>query len=96
MLKIALVLQQNLNLFQFSVPYAVFTTALPSDDLFSITLVAEEPNVQGHLLNVQAERGLDYLTEADIVMIAGWSDLNEPPSQALQACRKRPINVEHI
>ena len=83
-LKIALVLQPNLNLFQFSVPYAVFTTALPTNDLFSITLVAEEASVQSHLLNVQAERGLDYLAEADIVMIAGWADLNEPPSEVLQ------------
>ena len=83
-LKIALVLQPNLNLFQFSVPYAVFTTALPSDDLFSLTLVAEDLSVQSHLLSVRAERGLDYLAEADIVMIAGWADLNEAPSEALQ------------
>lgn len=83
-LKIALVLQPNLNLFQFSVPYAIFTTALPTDDLFSITLVAEEPKVQSDLLSVQRERGLDYLAEADIVMIAGWSHLHEPPSPALK------------
>ncbi|WP_150538196.1 GlxA family transcriptional regulator [Actinobacillus vicugnae] len=83
-LKIALVLQPNLNLFQFSVPYAIFTTALPSPDLFTLTLVAEEPSVQSHLLSVQAERGLDYLAEADIVMIAGWAALNEPPSEALR------------
>lgn len=83
-LKIALVLQENhLSLFQFSVPYAIFTTALPTDDLFSVTLVAEQPSIWNGAFHINVEEGLDYLMKADIIIIAGWGDLNMPPSPKL-------------
>ncbi|MCF7528642.1 GlxA family transcriptional regulator [Neisseria lisongii] len=82
-IKIALVLQPTLNFFQFSVPYTIFSEVLAGQDLFEFTLVAEQPSVQSRRLQVQAEQDLSYLTQADIVMIAGWTDLTQPPSPAL-------------
>ncbi|OOR92463.1 AraC family transcriptional regulator [Moraxella caviae] len=92
MKKVAILLYPDIPVFQFSVPYAIFTEAVPPD-LFDVKLVAQSPKIHSKTMRYMADVGLDYLAQADIIIVAGWADLNTPPTpkitKALQAAYAR-------
>lgn len=81
---VALLLYPDFSLFHISVPLMVFSMEIDGQKLFRLKIVSsdETPNPSIHM---QSDGGLEILQEADIVIVPGWTDLDQPPSQALMA-----------
>ncbi|MDU8925312.1 helix-turn-helix domain-containing protein [Pasteurellaceae bacterium LIM206] len=91
---LAILLYPDVPVFQFSVPYTIFKDAT-GPDLFDVKLVAETKSVRSGGMQLQADVGLDWLAKADVVIVPGWANLSQPPSQkiitALQAAYQRGV-----
>ncbi|HBO39263.1 MAG TPA: AraC family transcriptional regulator, partial [Pasteurellaceae bacterium] len=92
-LKIALVLYPKMSPFHFSVPYMIFTDAMPEKGLFELKLVAEDNKLPTDVMHLKADGDLSLIEQATIVIIPGWHDYTQPPSaeliQALQKAYQR-------
>ncbi|MFD1244258.1 GlxA family transcriptional regulator [Paralysiella testudinis] len=79
---VALLLYPDFSLFHIAVPYMVFSTDLDGRKLFDLRMVQwqKTPNP---LAQIKADGGLELLEHADIIIMPGWTDLNEPPTQSL-------------
>ncbi|OOF59453.1 GlxA family transcriptional regulator [Rodentibacter genomosp. 2] len=81
---VALVLYPQFNPFQFSVPYMVFSTEIEDKPLFNVKIVAENPRVaQSYPATIVADGDLGLLAQADFIVIPGWDNVDQPPSEAL-------------
>ncbi|WP_288064968.1 GlxA family transcriptional regulator [Rodentibacter caecimuris] len=81
---VALVLYPQFNPFQFSVPYMVFSTEIEDKPLFNVKIVAENPRVtQSYPATIVADGDLRLLAQADFIVIPGWDNVDQPPSEAL-------------
>ncbi|MBF0752014.1 MULTISPECIES: GlxA family transcriptional regulator [unclassified Pasteurella] len=81
---VALVLYPQFNPFQFSVPYMVFSTEIEGKPLFNVKIVAENPRVaQSYPATIVADGDLGLLAQADFIVIPGWDNVDQPPSEAL-------------
>lgn len=82
----AILVQVGVSAFHFSVPLACFDDQGAGDSLFSVR-VATESGADIRLnrsVTALADGGLELLDIADIILVAGWGELDEAPSKALQ------------
>lgn len=97
--RVGLVLHPQFSPFHFSVPYMVFSIALPEGPLFELLIITPDgkPLASERAMTVQPEGGLELLDAVDIALVPGWHDLNEPPppelSEALFRCHERGAHV---
>ena len=84
---VAMILYPQFNPIHFAMTYAVFSAEVDGAPLFDLKIVAPNKAAQKaeRALHVQADGGLALLAAADIVVVPGWHDINEPPSQQLVA-----------
>lgn len=87
---VALVLYPQFNPFQFSVPYMVFSTEIEGKPLFKVKIVAENQMVtHSYPATITADGDLSLLEQADFVVVPGWDNVEQMPSEALmQALQK--------
>ncbi|GGB96131.1 AraC family transcriptional regulator [Marinobacterium zhoushanense] len=96
---VGLVLFPGFSPFHFSVPYMVFNIGLPGRRLFELLIVtAEGEAVEAErAITVNPDGGLELLDSADILVVSGWHDLDEPPtpelSEALVRAHRRGAHV---
>ena len=84
---VAMILYPQFNPIHFAMTYAVFSAEVDGAPLFDLKIVAPNKAAQKaeRALHAQADGGLALLAAADIVVVPGWHDINEPPSQQLVA-----------
>lgn len=68
-------------------PYLIFSSPLPEHALFDLRIITPGGTAlpAERALLVQPDGGLELLTQADIVVIPGWHDLDESPEPKLIA-----------
>jgi transcriptional regulator GlxA family with amidase domain len=88
---VALIVYPNFSPFHFSVPYLVFTVALPEGPLFDLRIVSSgaQPLAAERALTVQPDGGLELTETADILVVPGWHDLNARPEPDLAGAISR-------
>lgn len=97
--KVGLILPPLFSPFHFSIPYMVFGGLLPDDPLFELSIVAPggESVSAERAMTIQPDGGLELLQNANIVVVPGWHDLDEPPAaeltQALVRSHERGAHV---
>ncbi|PJG84792.1 GlxA family transcriptional regulator [Conservatibacter flavescens] len=82
-IKIGLLFHPEVKLFHFSVPHLIFSDLLPEQKLFELFVLNTEPHRTGSL-SLAFDGGLERALEMDILIVAGWHDIHEPPSDELQ------------
>jgi len=84
---VALVAYPNFSPFHFSVPYLVFSAALPEGRLFDLKIVTSDaqPLTAERAMTIQPDGGLELVETADIVIVPGWHNLDECPEPELAA-----------
>lgn len=96
---VALITYPRFSPFHFAVPYLVFSAKLPTQPLFDLKIVSSgAPSlVAERALTVQPDGGLELTKTADILIVPGWHDLNEPPApdltEALLSAHARGAHV---
>lgn len=97
--KVGLILHPQFSPFHFSVPFMVFSIALPDGPLFDLVIVTPDgkPLESERSMTVQPDGGLELLDTVDIAIVPGWHDLNEAPppklTEALIGCHQRGAHV---
>lgn len=83
---VAIVLYPQLSAFHFAIPQTVFSVALDGELLFDVKTVAETSFVEDdtRTMMVKSDGGLELISQADIVVLSGWYDLDIAPSRDLQ------------
>lgn len=79
---IALVVYPQISMFHFSVPQMIFSLELPEyGHLFDLKIVSVDGQrvVSDKHLSIQPDGGLELLQSAELIIIAGWSDLDKKP-----------------
>ncbi|WP_373741375.1 GlxA family transcriptional regulator [Neisseria sp.] len=79
--KIGLLFLPQVKLFHFSVPQMVFGDMLP-EKLFDLYILNAEPDRPSEIL-LPCDGGLELTSQMDILVVAGWHDITEPPSEPL-------------
>ncbi|PJG82487.1 GlxA family transcriptional regulator [Caviibacterium pharyngocola] len=82
-IKIGLLFHPDVKLFQFSVPHMIFSDLLPDQKLFDLFVLNIEPHRTGSVF-LHFDGGLERAEEMDVLIVAGWHDVDEPPSAELQ------------
>lgn len=97
-INIGIVVFDDIIPFHLSVPCAVFEKALQPDGspVFQLTVCATTPGVlrTNAGFSIVAERGLDALDSADIVVVPSWSKPDELPLKSCWRRCARHISVE--
>lgn len=85
---IAIVACNHFSAFHFSVPCIVFDNILPEKRLFELKIYASEEGTltASHGINLNAQYNLAELSQADIIIIPYWHNINEKPNQPLLDC----------
>ncbi|BEH16684.1 GlxA family transcriptional regulator [Marinobacter shengliensis] len=97
--KVGLILHPQFSPFHFSVPYMVFSIALPDGPLFELLIITPDgkPLTSERAMTVQPDGGLELLDAVDIAVVPGWHDLSEAPppqlAEALTRCHERGAHV---
>lgn len=97
--RVGLILHPQFSPFHFSVPYMVFSIALPEGPLFELLIITPDgkPLASERAMTVLPDGGLELLDAVDIAVVPGWHDLSEPPppelSEALFRCHERGAHV---
>lgn len=88
---VALVAYPDFSPFHFSVPYLVFTAAMPEGPLFDLRIVSQgaRPLSAERAMTIQPDGGLELADTADIVVVPGWHDLDARPDPELVAALAR-------
>ncbi len=76
--KIALIAYPQCQPLLFGVPHMIFSYPIEEQKLFELKIVAEDPPPF-----IPVDAGLEAIEQADIVVVPGWHDFTQPPSQAL-------------
>ncbi|MCP2040782.1 transcriptional regulator GlxA family with amidase domain [Neisseria sp. HSC-16F19] len=82
--KIALLFHPRIPLFHFSVPHMVFGDLIPGQKLFEL-YVLHTASLDAAAVTVPTDGGLERLPEMDMLIVAGWHDVTQPPDTAFQA-----------
>lgn len=83
-LKTALLLYPGISPFHFSVPYMLFTEALPAADLFELHVITPTgERLPDQIIQIEPDGGVEKLVEMDIVVISGWPGWEYVPDDAL-------------
>ncbi len=88
---VALIVYPHFSPFHFSVPYMIFSVALPEGPLFDLKIVSSgaQALTAERALTVQPDGGLELTDMADIVVVPGWHDLAARPDPDLEAALVR-------
>ncbi|BFU60839.1 AraC family transcriptional regulator [Rodentibacter sp. JRC1] len=91
MLTIALIVYDHIMPIHFSMAYSAFSIKdEQNQSLFHLKVVSDNPdNFQHSLLHIRLDGGLEYLDEADIVVMTGWNDTATQPSEKLLESLRR-------
>ncbi|HGO5854017.1 TPA: GlxA family transcriptional regulator [Mannheimia haemolytica] len=90
--KVALVLYPDFNPLVLIPPQTIFATEIDGERLFDCRTVAEnhlQAVGNGGKIAISADEDLGWLDQADLIVIAGWADIQVPPSNALAAALQR-------
>ncbi|MEG9545102.1 helix-turn-helix domain-containing protein [Mannheimia sp. HC-2023] len=90
--KVAFVLYPNFNPIVLVPPQMIFMAEIDGLPLFECKTVSEEQLQavgNGGKITISADEDLNYLDEADLIVIAGWADLNTPPSSLFSEALQR-------
>jgi len=92
--KIVLYAQSGMNDFVFNIPFSVFQTTYRDNPLFDLKICSDDSkNVITALgASIPVHDGLDLTEEADIIVIAGWRNIEEAPTPEL----RKQYNVVRI
>lgn len=83
--RVVLLAQPGVSAFHLSVPLAIFGMCFEGRPEFSVRVALEgKANTAPHCLLIKEDGGLELLDAADIIIVAGWPELDRAPSQALQ------------
>lgn len=98
--KVVLVVYPQISMFHLSVPQIIFSLVLPEyGPLFDLKIVSVDgKNVDSDKnLSIHPDGGLELLRSAEIIIIAGWSDLEKrPEDELIQALTKAHFNGKRI
>lgn len=85
--KIVLYAQSGMNDFVFNIPFSVLQTTYRDNPLFELKICSDNgQNIITALgANIPVHGGLDLMIRADIIVIAGWRDIEEAPTSELTA-----------
>lgn len=84
--QIALILYPDFQPLIYTIPQAVFSMAPAGKPLFALHHVAVEgKQVCSDSVSIRADGGLELLAHADVIIIPGWHDVNQPPCRSLIA-----------
>lgn len=84
--KVVLIIYPNITSFHFSVPQIIFSIELPGEGaLFDLKIASFDGEIirSDNYLSIQPDGGLELLDSADIIVVAGWSDLEVRPEAEL-------------
>ncbi|MBD8636592.1 helix-turn-helix domain-containing protein [Stenotrophomonas sp. PA-6-5C] len=86
-IEVVVVAPRGISAFHLSVPLMIFDIHSEERALFNVRVAAEEPLVtlSGGQVGVSASGGLELLDEAEVVIIPGWADLGNAPSNELKS-----------
>lgn len=85
--KTVLYAQSGMNDFVFNIPFSLFQTTYQGKPLFNLKICCDDGNSVTTALGaaIPVHGGLDLMEHADIVVIAGWRDIDEAPAPELTA-----------
>lgn len=96
---VAIIVTEGFSTFHVSVPLILFGDTTSDQKLFTRLLCAETPGLvwSQEGTAIQAEYGLEVLTQVDTVIVPFWGDVQERPSQylldALVKARKEGVQI---
>jgi len=96
---VAIIVTEGFSTFHVSVPLILFGDTTSEQKLFTRLLCAETPGLvwSQEGTAIQAEYGLDVLTQVDTVIVPFWGDVQQRPSQylldALVKARKKGVQI---
>lgn len=96
---IAIIVTEQFNPFNISIPYIVFNNDFINQRLFTIYLCADHENLRPSSkgFTVQKPHGLDILANTDIIIIPYWPNIYQTPSASLiEALRLAHTNNRQI
>ena len=97
--KIVLYAQSGMNDFVFNIPFSVFQTTYQGNPLFNLKIFSDDGQDVSTAFgaSIPTHGGLDLMEEADIIVIAGWRDIEEAPTpelaENLQRAAKRDAHI---
>ena len=100
--KIVLYAQSGMNDFVFNIPFSVFQTTYQGNPLFNLKIFSDDGQDVSTAFgaSIPTHGGLDLMEEADIIVIAGWRDIEEAPTpelaENLQLAAKRDAHFVAI
>lgn len=87
---VVLLAQPGVSAFHLSVPLAIFAMCFEGRPEFSVKVAAENgTRAASQCLLVNPDGGLEQLETADVIVVPGWADLGQPPSQELVSSLKK-------
>ena len=97
-MEVAVLAHPGMSAFHLAVPVAIFGMCFEGRDEFRVRIAVEDSApARSSALMIRGDGGLELLDQADIVIIAGWPNLDTAPSGALQqrlhAAAKRGAHV---
>ena len=91
--KIVLYAQSGMNDFVFNIPFSVFQTTYRDNPLFDLKICSDDSKDVITALggSIPVHGGLDLTEEADIIVIAGWRNIEEAPTPELSAHLQKAV-----
>ena len=81
---VALIVYEQMMPIHFAMAYSVFSMSdLNGKPLFDCKIVSDSDNLTNSLFHIHLDGGLEWLENADIVVMTGWHDTQVMPSEAL-------------
>lgn len=83
--RIVLLLYHDITPFHFSVPYTVFSPVFTEQPLFDLKVAADNAATTSanNSFLVSIDGGLELVTQANVVIVPGWHNFDECPSNAM-------------
>ncbi|HHX8939381.1 TPA: helix-turn-helix domain-containing protein [Yersinia enterocolitica] len=84
-ISVAILVTQGFSTYHVSVPLILFGDTLTDQRLFTRLICAEKPGLiwSDEGTAIQADHGLDVLTQVDTVIVPFWGDVRKRPSEPL-------------
>ena len=91
--KIVLYAQSGTNDFVFNIPFSVFQTTYRNHPLFDLKICSDDSKdvITALGASIPVHGGLDLTEEADIIVIAGWRNIEEAPTPELSAHLQKAV-----
>jgi transcriptional regulator GlxA family with amidase domain len=82
---VALMIYPNINPFHFSIPNMIFKLNIAGKKLFNVKIFSMDGQsvTTDSSMNIVPQGGIELMTDADLVIIPGWDNLNQAPAPLL-------------